>query len=110
MDSWKKVEETSLPPKNAYYSRLNIKGIADQDYEHAKQVWNRVTPEHENITLGDYHDVYLATYVFLLADIFETFRNACLEHYKLDNNNNNNNNNILFILGKKHVNTRVAAS
>ena len=25
-------------------------------------------------------------------------------------NNNNNNNNILFILGKKHVNTRVAAS
>ena len=27
-----------------------------------------------------------------------------------NNNNNNNNNNILFILGKKHVNTRVAAS
>ena len=27
-----------------------------------------------------------------------------------DGRNNNNNNNILFILGKKHVNTRVAAS
>ena len=38
-----------------------MKGISDHDYKHAQQVWNRITPEHENITLGDYHDVYLAT-------------------------------------------------
>ena len=30
MDSWKKFEETSLPQKNAFYSRLNRKGISDQ--------------------------------------------------------------------------------
>ena len=54
MDSWKKFEETSLLPKDAFYSRLSMKGISDQDHEHAQQVWNRITPEHENITLGDY--------------------------------------------------------
>ena len=84
MDSWEKFEQTSLPLKDAFYSRLNMKGISDQEHEHAQQVWNRITPEHENITLGDYHDVYLATDVLLLADVFETFRNTCLKNYKLD--------------------------
>ena len=38
MDGWKKFEETSLPPKDAFYSRLNMRGTSDQDYEHAQQV------------------------------------------------------------------------
>ena len=38
VDSWKKFEETSLQQKDAFYSRLNMKGISDQDYEHAQQV------------------------------------------------------------------------
>ena len=40
MDGWKKFEEISLPPKEAFYSRLSMKGISNQDYEHAQQVWN----------------------------------------------------------------------
>ena len=32
MDGWKKFEEASLPPKDAFYSRLNMNGINDQDY------------------------------------------------------------------------------
>ena len=40
MDGWEKFEETSLPLKDAFYSRLNMKGISDQDLEHAQQVWN----------------------------------------------------------------------
>ena len=84
MDSWKKFEESSLPPKDAFYSRLNMKGISDQDYEHAQQVWNRITPGHKNITLEDYHDVYYKIDVLLLADVFEAFRNTGLKHYKLD--------------------------
>ena len=46
-----------------------MKGISDQDYEYAQQVWNRTTPMHENITLGDYHD---------------TFQNTGLKKYKFD--------------------------
>ena len=42
MDSWGKFDETSLPPKEAFYSNLN------------------------------------------LEDVFENFRNMCLEIYKLD--------------------------
>ena len=84
MDAWEKFEETSLPPKDAFYSRLNMKSISYQDYQNAQQVWNRLTPEHVKITLGDKHDVYLVTDVLLLADVFETFRNTCLKNCKLD--------------------------
>ena len=84
MDSWKKFEDRSLPPKDSFYSRLNIKGISDDDYDHAQQVWNRITPGRENITLGDEHNVYLKTDVLFLADVFEAFRDTCLKHFKLD--------------------------
>ena len=33
---WEKFEKTSLPPKDAFYSRLNMKDISDQDHEHAQ--------------------------------------------------------------------------
>ena len=73
MNAWEKSEETGLPPKDAFHSRFNMKGINDQDYEHAQQVWNGIRPEHENVILGDYHDVYLAADVLLLADYFRPF-------------------------------------
>ena len=34
--------------------------------------------------MGDYHDVYFLTDVFLLADAFENFRKICVETYDLD--------------------------
>ena len=80
MNSWEKFEETKLPPKQAFFSRLNMVGISDKDYEHAQQVWNTM----EEKTLGCYHDTYLKTDVLLLADVFETFRDTCLKHYNLD--------------------------
>ena len=80
MDGWEIFEEISLPLKDVFYSRLNMKGISDQDYQHAQQVWNIM----EKKTLGCYHDTCLKTDVLLLADVFETFRNMCLKNYRLD--------------------------
>ena len=34
--------------------------------------------------LGDYHDLYVKSATFLLADVFENFRNKCIEINKLD--------------------------
>ena len=35
------------------------------------------------INLGKYHDLYVQSDTLLLADLFENFRNMCLEIYKL---------------------------
>ena len=43
-------------------------------------VWNTFNCQ----TLQDYHDIYLKSDVLLLADVFESFRKMCLNHYQLD--------------------------
>ena len=35
MDSWEKPDEASLPPKEDFYSELNLEGISDEDYAYA---------------------------------------------------------------------------
>ena len=34
--------------------------------------------------ISDYHDLYVQSDTLLLADVFENFRNMCLEIYELD--------------------------
>ena len=80
MNEFKKFNETTLPDKKEFYSRLGEEHIDDKDYERAKHIW-----EHFNIkNLGEYHDLYLKTDVLLLTDVFENFRNQCLVDYELD--------------------------
>ena len=80
MDAINKYRETELPPQEAFYYELNHSHISDEDYEHARKVWD----VFDMRTMGDYHDLYLETDVLLLADVFENFRDVCLENYKLD--------------------------
>ena len=37
MDSWQKIDEISLPDKEAFYSHLNMEDITDVDYRHGKK-------------------------------------------------------------------------
>ena len=73
MTNWDKFKETKLPPREAFYSKLNMVGVREEDYEHA---------------LGEYHDLYLYLYlktdVIILANVFEEFRKVCLKNYGLD--------------------------
>ena len=39
MDSFEKLKETKLPPKETFYPRLNEEGISDEDYIHAQKSW-----------------------------------------------------------------------
>ena len=44
MDNWE-FNETSLPPKKAFYSKLNLENITDKDYARPKKsmgsIWNK---------------------------------------------------------------------
>ena len=80
MDSPKRLEETQLPPKKAFYSKLTKQKCSDENYKHAQKIWK----EFNMKTMKDYHDLYLELDVLLLADVFENFREVCLDNYKLD--------------------------
>ena len=80
MDDWKKLNKTSLPEKEDFYSHLNMEDITDADYVHPKRVCKDFEIKH----LGEYHDLYVQSDTLLLADVFENFRNICLEISELD--------------------------
>ena len=58
MDSWKKIEETSLSDKKAFYSNLNLEDISDEDYVHAQKAWNAFEIR------GEYHHLYVQSDTF----------------------------------------------
>ena len=74
MDSWEGFNEISLPSKRDFYSELILDNISDSDYEHAEKVFKKYCKNME-----EYHDLYVQTDTFLLADVYENFRNKCLE-------------------------------
>ena len=80
MDSWERFNETSLPPKESFYSELNLEDISDKDYLHAQKVWD----VFEIRNLGEYHDLYVQTDTSLLADVFEKIKDKCIDIYGLD--------------------------
>ena len=80
MDSWERFTETSLPDKKAFYSKLNLEDITDKDSAHAQKVFKELKLK----SLNDYHDLYVQIDTLLLADVFENFKNKCIEIYKFD--------------------------
>ena len=80
MNSEEKFNDTKLPPREAFYSKLSGRGISEKDYKHACNVWNTFKMK----TFKEYHELYNVTDVLLLADVFENFRDICLKIYGLD--------------------------
>ena len=78
MDSFEKFHFT-FPEKDAFFSQLTGE-VSDEDFSHAKKVWEKFGMTD----LGEYHDLYLKTDVFLLADVVENFRTVLLKNYLLD--------------------------
>ena len=80
MDNWKRFNEAKVPPKESIYSELNLEDITDKDYTHAQKVWNTFNIKN----LGEYHDLYVQRDTLLFADVFENFRDECINTYELD--------------------------
>ena len=80
MDSWKRFNETELPDKESLYNKLNKEGKTDEDYAHAQKVWKEFNIKN----LGEYNDLYVQSDTLLLADVFENFRDRCIEKYELN--------------------------
>ena len=66
MTSWDKFDETSLPPKEVFHSKLNMSDISDEDYSYAQAVWAECGIQN----LGEYQDLYFQTDVILLSNVF----------------------------------------
>ena len=80
MDDWEKYNETTLPKKEDFYSHLNLEDVTNADFKHVETVCK----DFETRNLEEYYDSYVQSDTLLLADVFENFRNMCLEIYKLD--------------------------
>ena len=82
MDTFDKLSEDKLLPKK--FRRNTLKcgeiTISDTEMDHA----NFVFQEFDCKNLGDYHDLYILTDVFILASVFEEFRKICYATYGLD--------------------------
>ena len=79
-DSLDKLNATALPPIEAFHSKLIDEACSQEDYDRALYVWDLF----ECKTFKDYHDIYMRTDVYLLADVFESFRQIAHKAYGLD--------------------------
>ena len=79
MDSWERFIETTLPNKKAFHSKLNLEDITHKDYAHAQKVFEEFKLKNR----GDYHDLYVQSDTLLVADVFENFRDKCIEYMNL---------------------------
>ena len=70
----KQFDETSLPLKETFYSKLAGENITDEDYQYAHTVWKEFNIE----SMKDYHNLYNLPDLLLLVNIFENFRNICM--------------------------------
>ena len=69
-----------MPDKEDFYSEFNLDEITEKDYIHAPKNFQEFKLKNK----CDYHDLYVQSDTLLLADVFENFRNKCIEIYEVD--------------------------
>ena len=80
ISGWDKLDETSLPQKESFFSSLYQSDITDEEYRHAQHVWRAFQCKN----IGEYSDIYLKTDVLLLTDVYERFRDVTMASHKVD--------------------------
>ena len=80
IDDFNKMNDTSLPSIDKFYSKLYNSHCSEEDYKTAQLVWETFNCK----TFLDYHNIYLASDVLLLTDVWNSFTKSCYNTYKLD--------------------------
>ena len=81
MNTWiAGIQHVLLQPKTDFYVKLILESISDEDYAHAQDVGGVFEIKNR----GEYYDLYVQSDTSLPVDVFEYFRNMCLEIYELD--------------------------
>lgn len=65
LDGPERLTETQLPPKSAFFDRLNDNDVSDAEYDHALSIWRALDMQ----TMRDYLVTYVKSDVLLLADV-----------------------------------------
>ena len=71
------IKKLSTADKVKEQYELSMNNI---DYAHAQEVWEVFKTKN----FGKYDDLYVKGDTLLLADVFENFRDKCIEIYKLE--------------------------
>ena len=79
MDSSEKFDETSISPKETFYSELNEEGISDADYAHTQIVWE----VFETTNLGEYHVCMFNAIHYCLQMFFKTLEIGVMKYTDL---------------------------
>jgi hypothetical protein len=80
MTDREKFNETTLPPIESFFDKLNDEPLDSQDYSRACSTWNHFGIQN----MQEYHDHYLLSDVLLLTDVFENFRESIFGKHGLD--------------------------
>ena len=79
-DITKKYNEQKLPNKEEFFNKINNKNISDEDYTHAKNVFEKF----ECKNLLDNSILYLKTDLCHISDVFQKFSNFAYEICEID--------------------------
>ncbi|GBM31059.1 hypothetical protein AVEN_46492-1 [Araneus ventricosus] len=80
LDDLSKLSTVTFPSKEKFFNVLTQSHISDDDYSHAKLVYDTFGCT----TFEEYLQLYQYTDVLLLAEVFGNFRKLSLSHYELD--------------------------
>ena len=93
-----KFNEFELPPIAVFHSKLKQNDFTDEEYEQAKRCWEECGCK----TIKDCMLLYLKTDWLLSVDVFERFRDMCLEYYETDQCYTFSNPDLTWIWGLKY--------
>lgn len=64
-DSWEKLNETEIPQKHEFFSKLTENNISDEDYSHVIEVWSHFDCKTLGMHIIIYFIIKKKKYIFI---------------------------------------------